>query len=450
MRKFAPIAALAIAPTLVFAQAGLLKSGPMLGYSEMTETVIWLQTSKPAAAQVKYWPKGQTGQAATSAVINTSSGGDHIARFTLTGLTMGTKYDYEVWLNGAKVTRPYPTQFQTQPLWQWRTEPPEFKVAIGSCLYVNDAPTDRPGKPYGNDTELMTNLAATKPDLMIWLGDNTYFREADWGSESGIRYRWGHTRAYAPMQALLASTHHYAIWDDHDFGPNDSDWTYNQREAALRAFKDYWANPTYGTADTAGIFGRFMWGDVEFFLLDDRYHRSPNRLDQGPDKKMFGDAQFKWLKESLVNSSAPFKVVANGNQVLNSNQRFERLADFAEYQLLLDWIKKEKIDGVLFLSGDRHHTELLKVDQEGGYPLYEFTSSSLSSGGGRVKEEENNPLRVPDTWVTESRNFGLLEFSGKRTDRVLTMRTIDDTGKERWKVSVNAKDLRWPRPARSN
>ena len=33
----------------------------------------------------------------------------------------------------------------------------------------------------------------------------------------------------------------------------------------------------------------------------------------------------------------------------------------------------------MFLSGDRHFTELLKVERPGTYPLYEFTSSPLTS-----------------------------------------------------------------------
>jgi len=34
--------------------ADLLRSGPMLGYSEVNETVVWLQTWRPCRAQVRY------------------------------------------------------------------------------------------------------------------------------------------------------------------------------------------------------------------------------------------------------------------------------------------------------------------------------------------------------------------------------------------------------------
>ena len=36
---------------------GQIKSGPMLGYSEMKETLIWIQTEKSSKVEIKYWLK---------------------------------------------------------------------------------------------------------------------------------------------------------------------------------------------------------------------------------------------------------------------------------------------------------------------------------------------------------------------------------------------------------
>jgi alkaline phosphatase D len=317
---------------------------------------------------------------------------------------------------------------------------------------VNDPPFDRPGVPYGSGFEVFKTLAAQKPDAMIWLGDNVYYREADWVTESGMRYRYAHTRALAEMQPLLASSHNYAIWDDHDYGPNDSDRTYRGRKTALEIFKDYWANQSYGTIETPGVFFRFEWGDVEFFMLDDRFHRTPNNMPVLYEREMFGKAQMRWLKESLVNSRSPFKIIVGGNQMINPMTFFESFGNYPEEQQeLFRFIRDARIEGVLFLSGDRHHTELLKLTVPGIYPLYEFTSSPLTSGTGRVQAEENNPARVPNTWVTGVKNFGLIEYSlvkdenKKIVDKVLTLRTIDLTGKEWWKHEIKASDLKFPR-----
>ncbi len=46
---------------------------------------------------------------------------------------------------------------------------------------------------------------------MIWLGDNIYYREADWPNERAMRRRWEHARALPEMQPLLVTVHNYAI-----------------------------------------------------------------------------------------------------------------------------------------------------------------------------------------------------------------------------------------------
>jgi alkaline phosphatase D len=328
-------------------------------------------------------------------------------------------------------------------MWRFRTDPPAIKFAIGSCAYINDPPFDRPGNPYGSGFEIFKTIAAARPDAMLWLGDNLYFREADWLTESGMRYRYAQTREMAELQPLLASTHQYAIWDDHDFGPNDSDGSFRMKEVSLKVFKDYWANNTYGTEETPGVFGRFEWGDVEFFLLDDRFHRSPNRFPAGPDKVMFGLAQMRWLLESLASSNATFKVIAGGNQMMNPLMMFEAFGKCPEEQKrLIDFIRDAKVTGVVFLSGDRHHTELIRREEPGLYPLYDFTSSPLTSGGSRIEAEASNAARVPGTWVTGGvKNFGLVEVSGAAKDRRMLLRTLDLTGKELWRYEIKASEL---------
>ena len=309
--------------------------------------------------------------------------------------------------------------------------------------YVNDPPYDRVGEAYGGERVIYRAMAADRPDLMLWLGDNVYFREPDWTAESEMQRRYSRSRSVPELQALLGATHHYAIWDDHDYGPNDSDWTFPLRKAALRTFELFWANPTYGLADHPGCFTRFTWGDAEFFLLDDRYHRSPNRTPISPEKRMFGERQMRWLLDSLTSSKAKFKIVAGGSQILNPLCFYEGMGDFPhERDEMLAGIKKRKIRGLLFLSGDRHHTELIKIERSGAYPLYDYTSSPLLSGTHAAGREKVNAARVPGTLVVEKRNYGLLRFLGKSGGRKVELEARDETGKTLWKRAITAAELR--------
>lgn len=433
-------------PVIAFSQQHpLLSSGPMLGYSEITEVAIWVQTTREADVQIRYWLQDQSSQSQLTPVIRTKADSDHIATFIITGLEFGKRYEYELRINKQVIKRNYPLTFQTQPHWRWRGDPPEFKFAIGSCAYFNEAKFDRPGTPYGGEYEIFTAIYRQQPDFMIWLGDNVYYREPDWLTEQGMRYRFRTDRKYEVLQPLFGSVHHYAIWDDHDFGPNDSDSTFRLKDAALSIHRDYWPQVVYGLRDAPGCFFRFEWGDVEFFMLDDRTYRSPNNMPPGAEKRMLGKAQLQWLKESLLNSKAPFKIIANGGQMINPLVYFEGWGLFPDEQKeFLDFLVQNKIQGVLFLSGDRHATELLKITPEGGYPLYEYTSSPLTSTSGYVEREANNPARVTGTWVTRKRNFGMIHVHGKRGERKLVLQAYDKDGTKLWEHTIQERELRFP------
>ena len=163
------------------ARPSCLRAGPMVGATEISEVKLWLQTRWPCRAQIRYWPEGKPEQARLSAEVATSAAGDHLARFDLTALAFGTAYQYELYLDGERAPIPHPTRFATQAMWKWRTDPPALRAAIGSCLYVNEKPLDRPGQPYGSVYEIVRTITAQQPDLMIWLGVNTYTREAVFG-----------------------------------------------------------------------------------------------------------------------------------------------------------------------------------------------------------------------------------------------------------------------------
>ncbi|MEM9998634.1 MAG: fibronectin type III domain-containing protein, partial [Bacteroidota bacterium] len=140
MRRLLLLFLLLVLVAPAFAQETLLKSGPMLGYSTHREVAVWVQTTEPADVQVRYRPEGSTDAFAVSDVVRADRDSWLTAEVTLFGLEPGTRYVYDVLLDGTPVARPYETVFQTQTLWQWRTDPPEFTIAFGSCAYVNDPP----------------------------------------------------------------------------------------------------------------------------------------------------------------------------------------------------------------------------------------------------------------------------------------------------------------------
>jgi len=415
----------------------------MVGYSEIREVLLWAQTIGPAEVHFEYWVEDAPERRVSTRTVATAENRAFTAHAIADSVEPGLRYAYELFIDGAAVERPYPLVFQAQPLWWARTEPPDFRFALGSCAYIRDPAFEPPGTPVGGDYHVFTSIHEKAPDAMLWLGDNVYFREMDWTTWTGIVHRYTHNRSLPEMQPLLASTSNYAIWDDHDFGPNDSDGSYTGKGMTLEAFQMFWGNPSYGIPGAGGITTTFVWGDVQFFLLDNRYNRSSNRRATG-HRQVLGDAQIEWLTDALASSLATFKIIVIGGQVLSPMARWENYANFPEEQArLISMIGDNEIPGVLFISGDRHLTALTKMDRPGTYPLYDLTVSPLTANtvSDSGLDYAENTLMVEGTLI-EERNFATLDFSGPLEDRRLRIQVFDVDGVELWHANIRAADLR--------
>jgi alkaline phosphatase D len=339
---------------------------------------------------------------------------------------------------------------RAQPSWAKPADAVDLTIAFGSCFFLADPDPRWPGRDYGGGFGIFDAIASTHPDVMLWLGDNLYLQQPDLYDPAAMAARYRRQRSFPPLQKLLTTTSHLAIWDDHDYGPNDSDTSYVMKGETLKLFQRYWPNVSSGLPDVPGAFGFARYGDVQFFLLDDRYYRSPDRWPDGPDKTMFGARQLEWLKQALV--AAPrsaIKIVAGGGQFWHRASRFEGWHQFAgERTAFAEWLARERIEGVIFLSGDRHFGELLKIERAGAYPLYEFTSSPLTSRPpARLdKADTANPDVVPGT-LAQKRQFGLIRITGPGNDRRIAFEARDTEGSLLWRHEIKAGDLRFSRDA---
>lgn len=447
--RFASIFVAALAISMATpADAAKLLAGPMVGATAMRQVKLWVQADAAGTAVIEYWDTTDAKNVSRTKPIRLEDELDHTAHFTLALLEPGRTYGYRVMIDGKEQKLPQTLAFKTQALWQWRTEPPEWKMIFGSCSYDNEAKYDRPGRAYGGPEEnkrIYDVMAKQQPDLTLWGGDYLYFREVDEDSVAGLRYRWRYARSTPEQQALLRTGSHLSIWDDHEFGPNDSNSSYRLKGEALGLFKRYWANDSYGLPETAGTFGNQRFNDSELFLLDNRYHRDSDKL-QADDKTKLGAAQLRWLKNALLASNAPFKIIVAGSQITNEVNRFEGWQRFPKERAdMLKFISDHKIDGVIFLTGDRHFTELLKTERPGTYPLHELTCSPLLSGvPSNLDAERANKQIVPGTFVA-AHNFCTLEFSGPRTARKLTLKSFSNTGEKNWEHTIGPGELQTPR-----
>jgi alkaline phosphatase D len=431
----------------LFGQAKII-SGPMLGPVELRDAKVWIEVSPEVkSVSLQCNKKGKVKNVKTIFYKGELGNEFNPVQFTIGGLDFNSTYEYKIWING-KVTNAG-GEFTTKDLWQWRKSPPDFSFLTGSCAYFNEPIYDRPGKPYGGDSSIFESMAKERAAFCLWLGDNWYTRDVDYYSEWGLWYRAHHDRAQPILQKFLKSMSQFATWDDHDYGPNDIGKSYILKETSRNIFMKYFCNPSYGE-NGQGIYTMTSWGDADIFITDDRWFRSEDKWPDSvngkpsPEKKMFGRQQMDWLKNSLLFSTATFKIIAAGSQVLNILSPYEKLGHFpVEYDELMIFLKDNKINGVLFLTGDRHHSEVIKAERPGTYPLYDITVSPLTSGTTTFDgPEKNNPYRVFE--IGGKQNYAKFSFSGKQNERKLSVEFFGIKGDKLGEWNISEKELKVP------
>ena len=412
-----------------------LLQGPMVGFVSDREARIWVRVNGNHKVQVRYRAvkSEKNGGGLAPRAVSALPENDYTAVIALSGLDPDTAYRYELLINGKEAvggkSRPARV-FRTLP--QSR-KPGKFRVAFGSCASVDVDPVQR----------IWWAVSSARPHAFLWLGDNIY---GDSGNLSVLRRKYRRQRGVKNLLDFQASVPQLAIWDDHDFGLNDGDRRFSGKGNSLRVFREYWANPGYGLPGTPGVFFRWSIGDVDFFLLDTRTHRDPNRTLDGPDKTHLGTRQKEWLKAELRRSRAVFKVlVASGAWTEGKGGLGDSWGAFLnERDEVFRYIRDHGITGVFLLAGDSHlpRINVIPWSDFGGYDLYEVISSPLAQGvyRGRFLPGGFRPVRPPNAF---SKNFGLLEFDTMAEPARVTLRLIGEKGGDLLKpVILTTDDLK--------
>jgi len=426
-----------ILPLFLFAQEDLIQNGPMVGHVSAREAHIWVQTTEACEVSIIYWDNKFLEDTFYSTPDVTHYEDAFTTTILLDQIRPGRTYNYGVLINNTHIKLDQICQFNSPPISPKGDELPEFKLAFGSCNYINDSTTDVEVK--GGDYHIFESIAKEHPDMMLWLGDNIYLRPGEWDSNTGFAYRYTHSRNVPEMKELLSSVIHYATWDDHDYGPNDSDRSYIHKDIAREWFMKFWANPSYGLTgyglpELTGITTAFTWGDVDFFLLDNRYFRSPQKRETG-DKTVLGKAQMHWLIDALAFSEANVKVVVLGSLFLSNMSHFKNQNYVSNYReeraYLLSKIEEENLQNILFLTGDKHFSEISHFVNAKRNSVYEFTASPLTASANT--REDQNTYRLNGSLI-QARNFGLIEFRGKTLEeREIVMKIMNAEGEELYK-----------------
>lgn len=311
----------------------------------------------------------------------------------------------------------------------------DFNFLLGSCALMNTDITR--GLFPGGSNWIFYRMKKKNADFMVWLGDNVYYlyprhhKSYDGMFERQLKIRKVYNKKY---RDFLGSQPNYAIWDDHDYGPNNSNRNFALKDSALKIFKGFWPNIYPDQRAFPGNYFSFKQYDAEFFMTDCRYNRDEEEDSTGA---FLGETQMIWLKNKLLMSDASFKFICVGSQVLNDNHFDESYANYTrERNDLFNFISDNNIKGVIFLTGDKHYSEVCRRDWN-GYLLIDITCSPLTAPPlpRRLLGAYHNQWRIKKSDYP-LKNFGRITVSGEVGNRKATFEIFGRGGLKKREFTI--------------
>jgi alkaline phosphatase/alkaline phosphatase D len=195
----------------------------------------------------------------------------------------------------------------------------------------------------------LQSILSLKPDYFIGTGDNVYFdhpnennfqnslnrgRDPHPGGyggkevtdERGMRRKYHEQFFQARYKDLFTEVATYWEKDDHDYRKDDADPYIEfsiSHELGIKNFTEQLPivfpgsnKKTYRT--------RRISKDLQLWFVEGRDYRDANKKEDGPDKSIWGKEQSSWLKSTLLESDATFKILISPTPMVGPDDSRKR------------------------------------------------------------------------------------------------------------------------------
>ncbi|QDT17022.1 alkaline phosphatase D family protein [Alienimonas californiensis] len=334
-----------------------------------------------------------------------TAGPDGIARLAFGGLPPGSSWSFR-WEPHSG--RPGPETAEPGRIGTFRTlpgpdstKPVSFAVVTGlNYARWRDSDATEAEKKLGYP--MLEAIQQLNPSFAVFTGDTVYYDTPVEGraeTREEMRAKWHENFVQPRFREFLAHVPVFHMKDDHDFRKDDADRTGNYApspELGIDVFREQVPvvppgddkSPTYRTVRCNK--------DLQLWFVEGRDYRSPNRMEDGPDKTIWGEEQYQWLTRTLKESDATFKVLVSPTPMVGPDDQRKRdnhtnVGGFRhERDRFFGFLEAEgMIDSGEFLivCGDRHwqyHAE----DPSG---VHEFSSGAIQDGNSRAGRKAGDP-----------------------------------------------------------
>ena len=314
---------------------------------------------------------------------STDSEADFTKQLRLAGLSPATRYEIKVEGRAAgspEVSSVTQGTFRTAPGAATVAEV-VFTVTTGTAYKDQDA--------EGGGYKMYAEMSKLDPDFFVHTGDIVYY---DSLAKTLPLAEWHWQRMYSlPTNVEFhRKTASYFIKDDHDVFMNDSwptmetkfmgEFTFEQGLAVFRQQVGM-GERTYRTV---------RWGkDLQVWMVEGRDFRSPNAMEDGPEKTIWGPEQFEWLRSTMESSDASFRVLISptpivGPDRVRKNDNHANVGFSYEGERVREFLAG--LGNAVVVCGDRHW-QYVSRDSETGLREYSSGPASDEHAGGFSEDQ---------------------------------------------------------------
>jgi alkaline phosphatase D len=344
----------------------------------------------PGQVRLTYWPEGNEKKKRSTPFKSVDPNRDFIYQTKLRGLLSGTTYLIIAEGRSAKNAQ-LSCRVEGRFVTAAQPDTPSkvtFTVVTGQDYMRRDDDV--------NGHRIYSKMLALEPDFFVHSGDIVYYdRGGPFADDVPLaRFKWNRVYSMPFQRDFHNNVASYFMKDDHDTLRNDcwSGQTYGRDltwDQGLAIFREQvpMGEKTYRT---------IRWGkDLQIWLVEGRDFRSPNNMDDGPEKTIWGKEQKQWFFDTVSKSDATFRVLISPTPIVgpdrgnkNDNHANKRFTD--EGDQLRQFISTQK--NMFVVCGDRHW-QYVSVDPETGVKEYSCGPTADKHAGGFSENNKSSMHR---------------------------------------------------------
>jgi len=321
--------------------AQYVEVGPFSGaVSDKSAVIIYKLSIPNQKCRVAYSTDSLLGKPEFSDLYTTSEVQANYIKVLLKKLEPDTRYFYQLELNGVILERSR-GKFRT-----FSDTSKSFTFAFGNSLRT--------------ETERSGLMAAIENDILFFLNTGDLHYDDIGIADVGLfRNSYQKTFLRKDMAKMGKTVPFVFIWDDHDYGPNNSDKNAPGRLQSGKAYRECIPHYTLNTEEKNGaIYQAFNVNNTRFILTDLRSKRDKNSKLDNEQKTMMGKEQLTWFLKEIKASSLKYPLVIWVSSVPFTAEKKEGGDNWNgfthERRIIANFVKKHSINNLMIISGDAH------------------------------------------------------------------------------------------------